>query len=87
MRRGRSSSRSARRSPLPAPAGAHAARVAVGLDDGVAADAVVPLIEEATGSPVDRSLEPIGAVVVSVDDPAEALEALDGLPESSISRS
>ncbi len=49
--------------------GAQAARVAVGLEEGVTPSVVATLIEEATGSPVDRSLEPLGVLVVSVEDP------------------
>ncbi len=59
---------------------AQAARVAVGLEEGVSADVLAPLIEGATGSPVDRSLEPLGVLVVSVEDTDAALQALGGLP-------
>jgi subtilisin family serine protease len=61
-------------------AGAQAARVAVGLEEGVSVDAVAPLVEAATGSAVDRSLEPLGVLVISVEDADAAMGALGGLP-------
>jgi subtilisin family serine protease len=65
---------------LAVPAGASAGRIAVGLAEGASPDEVAALAEAATGGAVDRTLEPLGAVVVSVEDVGPAAAALEQLP-------
>lgn len=62
------------------PAAAAGSRVAVGIADGVSVDAVADRVEAATGGTVDRSLEPVGAIVVTVTDADAAAPALASLP-------
>ncbi len=52
----------------------------MGLEATATPSVVATLIEGATGSPVDTSLEPLGVLLVSVDDPETGLQALGGLP-------
>ncbi len=55
-------------------------RLGVGLADGASAEEVAARVEAATGGAVDRSLEALRALVVSVEDRGVALAALQGLP-------
>jgi subtilisin family serine protease len=55
-------------------------RVAVGVVDGVSLDDVALAVWQATGQPVDRDLDPLGALVVAVEDVDAALPALQALP-------
>lgn len=65
---------------LAPPAAAEAGRIAVGLAPGTDAAAAAVLFEQATGGTVDRSLEPIGTLVVAVADLATAEQALAQVP-------
>jgi subtilisin family serine protease len=51
-------------------------RIAVGVADGVPTDEVAYAVWEEVGAPVDRTLDPMRALVVPVDDIATAAEAL-----------
>lgn len=62
------------------PAAAEPGRVAVGIADGIVPETVVAQIEQATGKPVDPTLEELDAVVVSVDDVESAAPVLAALP-------
>jgi len=55
-------------------------RLAVGLADGASVEEVAARVEAATGGAVDRSLEALRALLVSVEDRGVALAALQGLP-------
>ena len=59
---------------------AGAGRIAVGVAEGVVLDDVALAVWQATGQPVDRDLDPLGALVVPVDDVDAALPALQALP-------
>lgn len=61
---------------------AHASpgRVAVGAADGVPIERVAEEVARITGAPVDRTLDPLGAVVVSVPNVEAAIAALAGVP-------
>lgn len=61
-------------------AGAEAGRIAVGVLDGVAPETLAPLVEQAAGVPVDRSLEPIGVLLLDVADVEAARAALGAIP-------
>ena len=63
-----------------APAAGEGGRIAVGLADGASAEGVAALVEVATGGVVDRSLAPLDAVVVAVEDEQAALARLAGVP-------
>lgn len=54
------------------------ARIAVGLPEGASADVVAAELERLTGGTVDRTLLPLGALVVEVTDRGAALDALTG---------
>lgn len=51
-------------------------RIAVGVQDGVPADQVALAVWEAVGAPIDRTLDPMGALLVRVDDLEAALPVL-----------
>lgn len=55
-------------------------RIAVGVADGVSTDQVAYAVWEAVGTPVDRTLDPMGALIVPVDDVDAAVEALRAIP-------
>ncbi len=55
-------------------------RIAVGAAEGVATDTVALAVWEATGQPVDRALDPLGALVVAVDDVDSVLPRLRAIP-------
>ena len=55
-------------------------RIAVGLEQDVSPESVAALVETVTGGTVDRGLEALDALVVSVEDRGAALAALEGLP-------
>ena len=55
---------------------AGAGRIAVGVAEGVPTDQVAFAVWEAVGQPIDRALDPLGALVVSVDDVEAVLPVL-----------
>lgn len=63
-----------------AAASAAPGRIAVGVLEGVSTDQVALAVTEATGRPVDRELDPLGALVVAVDDVAAAVPVLQSIP-------
>ena len=66
---------------LAAPTIAHAGTsIAVGVAEGASVDATAAAVEAVTGGEVDRRLEDLGALVVEVDDPGAAVEAVASLP-------
>lgn len=55
-------------------------RVAVGVEDGVPTDQVAFAVWEAVGAPIDRTLDPMGALIVPVDDVEALLPVLRAIP-------
>jgi subtilisin family serine protease len=55
-------------------------RIAVGVQDGVPTDQVALAVWDAVGEPIDRTLDPMRALIVPVDDVDAALPVLQALP-------
>lgn len=55
-------------------------RIAVGVADGASTDQVAHAVRETIGAPVDRTLDPMRALVVPVGDVDAAVEALRAIP-------
>lgn len=58
-----------------------AGKLAVGIAPGASVQEAAAALEQATGRPVDRSLSPLGALVVNVPNVQEAAAAASDLPE------
>lgn len=55
-------------------------RIAVGVADGVPTDQVASAVQEAIGTPVDRTLDPMRALIVPVDDVDAGVALLRTIP-------